>query len=180
LEIAEFAYNNKAYSSTKILLFKVNYKQDSRMEFTVKKKRKYKRAEKFVIKMKKVQEKAKVVLEKVQKEIKKYTNKKRGEIDEYKVGDLVMLSTKNLRYQMIGRRIKKLTERFIGLYKVKKIVLANTVELELFSTIKIYLVVNISRICRYIRQVKEQRKEQPTPMIIEGEKEWKIENILNK
>ena len=150
------------------------------MEFTVKKKRKYKRAEKFVIKMKKVQEKAKAVLEKVQKEIKKYTNKKREEIDEYKVEDLVMLSTKNLRYQMIGRRIKKLTERFIGLYKVKKIVLANTVELELFSTIKIYLVVNISRICRYIRQVKEQRKEQQTPMIIEGEKEWKIENILNK
>ena len=99
------------------------------MEFTVKKKRKYKRAEKFVIKMKKVQEKAKAVLEKVQKEIKKYTNKKRGEIDEYKVGDLVMLSTKNLRYQMIGRRTEKLTKRFVGPYKVKRIVLANTVDI---------------------------------------------------
>jgi len=47
-----------------------------------------------------------------------------------------------------------LTERFVGPYKVKKIISANTVELELSSTIKIYPVVNISRIHRYIRQVE--------------------------
>jgi len=28
----------------------------------------------------------------------------KGKIDEYKVGDLVMLSTKDLKYQMVGRR----------------------------------------------------------------------------
>ena len=44
--------------------FKASYGQDPRMGFEVKRKEKYKRAEKFVIKMKKVQEKAKVVLEK--------------------------------------------------------------------------------------------------------------------
>jgi len=38
-----------------------------------------------------------------------------------------MLSTKDLKYQMIGRRTEKLTERFIGPYKVKKIVLLNVV-----------------------------------------------------
>jgi len=48
--------------------------------------------------------KVKVVLEKVQKEIKKYANKRRGEVDDYKVEDLVMLSTKNLKYQMVRRR----------------------------------------------------------------------------
>ena len=52
---------------------------------------------------------------------------------------------------MVGRRIEKLTERFVGPYKVKKIILVNIVELELSSMIKIYLVVNISRIHRYIR-----------------------------
>ena len=45
-----------------------------------------------------------MVLEKVQKEIKKYANKRRGEVDDYKVEDLVMLSTKNLKYQMVRRR----------------------------------------------------------------------------
>jgi len=54
LEIAEFTYNNKAYSSIKILLFKTNYGQDSRMEFETKRKGKYKRVEKFVTKMKEI------------------------------------------------------------------------------------------------------------------------------
>jgi len=55
---------------------------------------------------------------------------------------------------MIGRRTEKLTERFVRPYKVKRIVSMNAVELELPSTIKIHLVVNISRICRYIGQVE--------------------------
>ena len=49
LEIAEFIYNNKAYSSTKTLSFKANYRQDPRMGFEVRKKGKYERVEKFVI-----------------------------------------------------------------------------------------------------------------------------------
>jgi len=104
----------------------------------------------------------------------------RGEANKYKVGDLVMLSTKDLKYQMTGRRTEKLTERFVGPYKVRKIVSANAVKLELPSTIRIHPVVNISRICRYIGQVEGQRKEQPTPVIIEREEEWKVERILNK
>jgi len=78
--------------------------------------------------------------------MKKYIDRKRAEVGEYKVGDLVMLSTKNPKYQIIGRRTEKLTERFIGPYKIKKIVLSNTVELELSNIVKIYLVVNVSRI----------------------------------
>jgi len=46
LEIAEFVYNNKAHSSTKILPFKADYRQDPRMGFEVRKKRKYKGTEK--------------------------------------------------------------------------------------------------------------------------------------
>jgi len=86
------------------------------------------------------------VLGKVQEKMKKYTDRKRAKVNEYKVGDLVMLSTKDLKYQMARRRTEKLTERFVGPYRIKKIVLSNTVELELPSTVKIHLVVNISRI----------------------------------
>jgi len=57
-----------------------------------------------------------------------------------------MLSTKDLKYQMIGKRTKKLIERFVGPYKIKKIVLSNIVELELPNIVKIHLVVNVSRI----------------------------------
>ena len=82
-----------------MLSFKANYGQDPRIGFKVRKKRRYEGAEKFIIKIKKkIQEEAKVALEKAQKEIKKYIDRKRGEVDEYKVGDLVMFSTKDLKY----------------------------------------------------------------------------------
>jgi len=94
------------------------------------------------------------VLEKAQEKMKKYIDKKRAEVNEYRVGDLVMLSTKDLKYQIVGRRTEKLIKRFVGPYKVKKIILANAVKLELPSIIKIHLVINVSRICRYIGQVE--------------------------
>jgi len=180
LGTAEFAYNNKVHSSTKTLLFKANYGQDPRMGFEVRKREKYEGAEKFVAKIKEIQGEAKAALEKVQEEMRKYADRKRGEVDKYKVGDLVILSTKDLKYQMIGRRTEKLTERFVGPYKIKKIILTNAVELELPSTIRIHLVVNVSRIRRYVGQVEGQRRKQPTLVIIEGEEEWKVEKILNK
>jgi len=59
--------------------------------------------------------------------MKKYTNRKRVEVNEYKVEDSVMLSTKDLKYQMVRRKTEKLTKRFIDPYKIQKIVLSNTV-----------------------------------------------------
>jgi len=141
------------------------------MGFEGRKKGKYERVKKFIEKMKEIQKEAKAALGKAQEEMKKYADRKRREVDDYKVGDLVMLSTKDLKYQMVGRRTEKLTERFVSPYKIKKIVSSNTVELELPSTVKIHPVVNVSRICHYVRQVEGQRKKQLAPVIIEGEEE---------
>jgi len=171
LGTTEFAYNNKMYLSTQMLPFKANYGQNPRIGFKGRKKGKYKGAEKFIEKMKEIQEEAKAALGKAQEEIRKYADRKKEEVDNYKVGDLVMLSTKDLKYQMVRRRIEKLTERFVGPYRIKKIISSNTIELELPSIIKIHLVVNVSRIHRYIGQVERQKKEQPVSVIIKGEEE---------
>jgi len=171
LGTAEFAYNNKAHSSTKMLPFKANYGQDPRMGFEGRKKEKYIGAEKFIEKMKEIQEEAKAALGKAQEDMRRYADRKRSDVDEYKVGNLVMLSTKDLKYQIVRRRTEKLTERFVGPYKIKKIVSLNAVELELPSTVKIHPVVNVSRIHRYVGQVEGQKKKQPAPVIIEGEEE---------
>jgi len=120
LGIAEFAYNNKIYLSTWISSFKANYEQNPRMGFEERKKRKYERVDKFIEKMKQIQEEAKAVLSKAQEEIKRYVDRKRAEVNDYKVGDLVMLSTKDLKYQMVRKRTEKLTERFVKPYKIKK------------------------------------------------------------
>jgi len=180
LGTAEFAYNNKAHSSTRTSPFKANYGQDPRMGFEGRKKGKYAGAEKFIKKIKEIQKKVKAALGKAQKDIRKYADRKRSDMEEYKVGDLVMLSTKDLKYQIVRRRMEKLTERFVDPYKIKKIISSNVVELELPSTIKIHPVVNVSRICKYVRQVEGQKKEQPALVIIKGEEEWEVERILNK
>jgi len=96
--------------------------------------------------MKKIQKEAKAVLGKVQEEMKKFANKRRREKEEYKVGDLVLLSTKDLKWQMKGRKSEKLTERFVGPYKVKGIISSNAIELELPKSIRIHPVVNVSRV----------------------------------
>jgi len=123
------------------------------MGFEIRKKEKYERAEKFVAKIKKIQEETKAALRKAQGEMKKYADKKRVEVNEYKVGDLVILSTKDLKYQMVGRRTEKLTERYVRSYKIKKVISSNVVELELPNKVKIHPVVNVSRIQKYIGQV---------------------------
>jgi len=47
----------------------------------------------------------------------------------------------------------------VGPYKVKRIILKNTIELELPSSIKIHLVINVSRVQKYRDQVEGQKKQ---------------------
>jgi len=144
--MAEFAYNNKIHIATKISPFKANYSQDPRIGFEERRRGKYKAVGKFVERMKRIQKKAKAALGKAQEEMKKFANRKRREKEEYRVGDLVLLSTKDLKWQMKGRRSEKLIECFVGPYKIKGIVSSNTIKLELPKSIKIHPVVNISRV----------------------------------
>jgi len=81
---------------------------------------------------------------------------------------------------MKGRRSEKLIEYFVGPYKVKGIISSNTIELELPKSIRIYPVVNVSRVQLYKLQVKGQKKTPPKPVIIEGEEEFEVEKIINK
>ena len=180
LATAEFAYNNKVQTSTKVSPFRANNGQDPCMGFEMRKKRRFEKAEEFAMRMKEVHEEAEAALKKSQEKMRKYANRKRSEVEEYQVGDWMLLSTKDLKYQMKGRRSEKLTERFIGSYQVKGIISTNAIELDLPSMIKIHLVVNISRVQRYKDQVEGHKKEQPAPVITEGEEEYEVEKILNK
>jgi len=132
------------HAGTKVLPFKANNGQDPRMGFEMRKKGKYEGAEKFVERLKNVQEEAKAALQKAQEDMKWYADRERGEVEKYRVGDLVLLSTKDLKYQMVRRRTEKLTECFVGPYKVKAIISSNAIELELPTTVRIHPVVNVS------------------------------------
>jgi len=94
------------------------------MGFKGRRKRKYKATGKFVERMRKIQKEAKAVLGKAQ-EIKKFVDKKQREGEEYRIGDLVLLSTKGLKWQIKRRRIEKLIEHFVRPYKIKEIISSN-------------------------------------------------------
>ena len=81
---------------------------------------------------------------------------------------------------MKGRQSEKLTECFVGPYKIKGIISSNAIELELPKSIKIHPVVNVSKVRLYKPQVEGQKKTLPEPVIIEGEEEFEVERILNK
>jgi len=128
--------------------------------------------------MRRVQEEAGVALRKVQEEIRRQADRRRQEVEEWKKGKKVMLSTKNLVFK--ERLVKKLTERYVGPYKIKEVVSRNAVKLKLLASMRIYLVVNDSRIMRYRELVREQRVEESKPVEVDGVEEWEVEKILNK
>ena len=170
---AEFAFNNKIYMVTKLSLFQVNYGRELRIGFNIRKNGKNEKAEEFARKMKKRHEKARVVLVKSQEEMKR-------QAEEYRVGDKVLISIKDFLIELMKRATKKLMEKFIGPYVVRKIVLENTVELELLALLRIYLVVNMRRIVKYREQVERQKKIPPPSVEVAGENEYEVEEILDK
>ena len=62
----------------------------------------------FVERLKKVQEEAGAALRKAQEEMKRYADRKRKETEEWKKGDRVMLSMKDLVFK--ERPVRKLVE----------------------------------------------------------------------
>jgi len=178
LASAEFAVNNKVYTATKVLLFMANYGRELRMGGDIRKKEKVESATEFVERMKKVHEKAGVALKRTQEEMKRYVDRSRKETERWKKGDRVLLSTKDLVFK--ERPVRKLMERYVGPYAIEEVVSTNTVKLRLPSSMRIHLVVNVSQIVWYKKQIEGQKKEKGKPVEVEGIKEWEVEKILNK
>ena len=84
LALAEFAVNNKAHTTTKVLPFMANYERELRMGSDIRKKGKVEKAMEFVERMKKVHEEAGVALKKAQEDMKKQTDKGRKETENWK------------------------------------------------------------------------------------------------
>ena len=154
LATAKFAFNDKVHTATKTLPFQVNYRRELRMGFDIRKKRKNEKAEEFAREMKKRYEEVRAALVRLQEEMKRQADRSRKEAEEYRVGDRVLISTKDFLMELIKRAIKKLMKKFIGPYMIKKIVSENMVELELLASLRIYPVVNIRRIVKYREQVE--------------------------
>ena len=130
--------------------------------------------------MKERHEEARAALVKSQEGMKRQADRSRKEAEEYRVEDKVLISTKDFPMELMKRAMKKLTEKYIGPYVVKKIILENAVELELPVLLKIHSAVDVRRIVKYQEQVEGQKKISLPPIKIAGEKEYKVKNILDR
>ena len=147
--MTEFAFNNKVHTVMKSSLFKVNYRRELRMGYDIRKKGKNVKAEEFVKEMKDRHEEAKAAMVRSQEEMKKQADRNRKKAEEYRVGDKVLISTKNFPMELMKRAMKMIIEKYIGPYVVKNIISENTVKLKLPVSLRIYPVVNVRRIVKY-------------------------------
>jgi len=174
----EFAVNNKIHMATKVLPFVENYGRELRMGMDIRRKEKVEKVTEFVERMRKVQKDIGVALRKTQEEMKWQADKGRREVERWKKGNRIMLSTKDSVFR--EKPTKKLTERYMGPYVIEEIVSKNAVKLKLPASMRIYPVVNMSRVVRYRELEKRQKVEKPKSVEVDGVEEWKVEKILNK
>ena len=121
-----------------------NYGRELRMGEDIRKKGKVESVAEFVERMKKVYEEAGAALKKAQKNMKRQADWERREMENWKREDRVMLSTKDLMFK--ERPARKLVDQYIEPYTIKEVIFTNAVKLRLLTLMRVYPVVNISRI----------------------------------
>ena len=74
------------------------------------------------------------------------------EVEEWKKGDKMMLSMKDLVFK--ERLARKLVDWYIGSYIIDKIVSTNVIKLQLLTLIRIHWVINVSWVVQCREQVE--------------------------
>ena len=125
--------------------------------------------------MEEVLEVARQALQKTRKTIIASANKKRKEV-EYKLGDLVFLSNKNIK---TARPLKKLDNKILGPFKVLEAVGSSYI-LQLPVIMKVYDVFHTSLLKKAVEDpLMGQRNISLQPVVIDDEDEQELEDILD-
>ena len=138
-----------------------------------------------ILELRKDLELAKDSIRKAQQRQGHYADQHRRDV-VFKVGDQVMLSTANLR--MVGKnRTPKLASKYIGPFKVKRVVNSNAYELDLPSTMHRHPVINVSDLKPYqdgsvSHPHRPPPHDRPPPELVQedGEEFYEVERIVQK
>ena len=122
-------------------------------------------------------------LERAKRKYETQLRKRRRESPKYAIGDRVLLSTKDLNLRHSAR---KLTCRFVGPFTViapqnrTGVINPNCVYLEVPSTLRIHMPVNVKSIKPYFARPAELGPvdEVPQPLHSQGRELWEVEEIL--
>ena len=97
---------------------------------------------------------------------------------EYKVGELVMLSTRNLKQR---RPSKKLSHQFVSPFRIEDKVGAQAYRLTLPTNYRIHNTFHVSLLEPYqLREGAESADFMQPPKLIDDEEQWEVEEIVDK
>ena len=180
LPLAEFAANNANNESTRTTPFFANYGFHPCLGFEpVEPSRQLaaRDAEDLALKMKTVHEYLRSEICVAQAQHEKYANRKRRPARQFFENDLVWLDARNIK---TARPQKKLDWKFLGPYRVTKVVSPYAYRLELPASMKIHPVFHVSLLRPAATDpLPGQRQDPPPPVEVEGVEEWEVEDILD-
>ncbi|MBW0495725.1 hypothetical protein O181_035440 [Austropuccinia psidii MF-1] len=175
LPLAEFAYNNCDHSSTKHSPFFTIYGRDPHFDSV--QITQDTPSGNLSTKIQSVQQDVKRELEVAINSFKRYADKSRSSPPVFNPGDMVWLSSKNIKST---RPTKKLSERWLGPFPILKKVSTHSYHLKLPSQWKsIHPVFHISLLEPVKTSTIQNRHQEPPPIIIEEEEEWEVSQILD-
>ena len=179
LALAEFAYNNSISASTKYSPFYLNYGIDPKFSLNeIYNSTNNETVEDFVQKMNTILQESKDNLKESIESQEKFYNKNKINT-EFKVGDQVLLSTRNLNYKNNkGEKMNKIFKpKFIGPFKVLEKFSKLAYKIELPRNLKIHTVFHVSILKKFLGNSKnvDDLKD-----VIEEPTEYNIEKIIGK
>ena len=181
LPIAEFCGNSGYSEPIKTNAFLANYGYNPRMGFesitTPKDRPQIVNAAGFITRMHQIHDYIGTQIREAQLHQETYKNRHRIPAPNYKIGDLVYLSTRNLRTQ---RPSQKLDWKHIGPYPIEEVISPYAYKLTLPTTARIHPVFHTSLLSLSANDpYKDQVQEPPPPVEIEDKEEFEVEDIVD-
>lgn len=190
LAVAELAINNAKQASTGYTPFYLNYGQEVQLPLDqavagLLPSNNPEAAER-IQRLKNDLARAHTNIAQAQKRQARYADQHRRDVT-FVVGDRVLLSTEHLKLLGSEKRTPKLTCKFLGPFKIKRVVNANSYELDLPAQLQIHPVLNIDRLRPY-RDGQSAFPSRPAPdsrpppevTLENGAALWEVESILGR
>ena len=162
--------------ATHVSSFYANYGYNPRMDIKPRRVMKSEPARAFAEQMKNIHEEAGAALSKVHDNMQHYMDFNRSDTPNYKVGDKVWLSTKNLN---INHSTRKLAEHQLGPFMIIKVISPNTMKLKLPTSFRIHDVINVSHLHPYKPPTPGPMVTPPESIKVEETPKYEVEEVLD-
>lgn len=176
LSTAEFSYNNAESETTKTSPFEANYGYSPLMDLETGISNRNPQVVPLLQTIRDTHRFVKQEIRHAQARYKRHADKHRRQGPEFSIGDMVWLSTDNIK---TTRPMKKLDHQWIGPYPVTRSVGGKAFELGLPAGTRIYNVFHPSRLRKVDPSILKRKQSRPEPTIIEGDKQYDVNAILD-